>query len=96
MVAAVITLNFNVLLWRAGPAGIPVPVAFAGSVLCLALILGLAVAALVFGIRGWQRSLDAGESPAFGISGALLSGVALATWLGVAADLIAIFLSFMR
>jgi hypothetical protein len=96
LLAACGTLIFNVLLFRAGPAGIPTGLAFVGGLIGTLVVSALGLASVVFGVLGWQRAYAAGSSPALGVAGVVTSIVGLIAWLIAAIDLIAILEWFVR
>jgi len=96
MLLSGILLVFNVLLFRGGPAGIPMAFALTGGLIGALVGSALAVAGLAFGIRGWQRAGAERSSPALGIAGVAASTAGLLAWLIAAADLLIILYSFQR
>jgi hypothetical protein len=94
LVAACVLLVFNVLLFRAGPAGIQIGLAFAGALLGALAVSALGLASLLFGVRGVQQAYAEGSSPALAVAGLGASLAGLAAWLIAAIDLIAILYSF--
>jgi hypothetical protein len=94
LVAACGVLVFNVLLFRTGPAGIPVSLALAGGLIGSLVVTALGAASLMFGMRGWQQASATRSSPALGIAGMTASGAGLVAWLIAAIDLIMILYSF--
>src|SRR5262245_14280849 len=62
LMAACVTLVFNVLLFRGGPAGIPTDLAFAGGLIGALVVSALGLAGLLFGVVGWQRAYAVGSS----------------------------------
>jgi len=94
LLAACVTLVFNVVLFRGGPDGIPTGVALAGGLIGALVVSALGVAAVVFGILGWQRAYAERSSPALGVAGTFASAVGLVAWLIAAVDLIVILYSF--
>jgi hypothetical protein len=96
LVTASVVLVFNVLLFHGGPVGIPTGLALAGGLIATLVVSGLGLAGLSFGVRGWQQAYAEGSSPGLSIAGVGASVTALAAWLIVAIDLVAILLSFNR
>jgi hypothetical protein len=96
VVAGCVTLVFNVLLFRSGPAGIPTGLAFAGGLIGALAVSALGVASLVFGLLGWQRAYADRSSPALGVAGTGASIAGLVTWLIATIDLIVILYSLAR
>lgn len=94
LLAACVTLVFNVVLFRGGPDGIPTGVALAGGLIGALVVSALGVAAVVFGILAWQRAYAERSSPALGVAGTFAGAVGLVAWLIAAIDLIAVLYSF--
>jgi hypothetical protein len=96
LLAACVTLVFNVLLFRGGPAGIPTALAFAGGLIGTLVVSALGLASLLFGIRGWQLAYAARSTPVLPVAGAAVSFAGLVAWLIAAIDLMMILHSFNR
>jgi hypothetical protein len=60
LLAACIILAFNVLLFRGGPAGIPVGLAFMGGLIGTAALSALGLASFLFGVYGWGQPRRSG------------------------------------
>jgi hypothetical protein len=96
LIASCCTLAFNVLLFRGGPAGIDVSLAYAGGLIGVVAVAVLGVASLVFGIVGCQKAYAYRTCPALGLAGLIASAVGLVTWLVAAIDLVMILHMFAR
>lgn len=96
LVAACVVLVFNVLLFRGGPADIPIGLALAGGLIGTLVVSALGLASLLFGVRGWQQAYAGGSSPGLPIAGVAASVAGLAAWLIAAIDLLVILYSFNR
>jgi len=94
LLAACVTLGFNVVLFHAGPRGIPTGLAFAGGLIGALVVAMLGLTSIMFGIRGWQHASAAGSSHALPIAGVAASAVGLVAWLIAAIDLMMILLAF--
>jgi hypothetical protein len=92
--AAPITLVANILLWRAGPSGLPVGLALAAAVVGLLVVAGLAASGIAFGLRGWRATAGGGRPSPLATAGVLTGAAASVIWLIVGIDLIAILVSF--
>src|ERR1700722_8438415 len=68
LVAACVILVFNVILFRAGPAGIPTTLAFTGGLIGALAVSVLGLASLLFGVWGWQRAHLENSTPALGVA----------------------------
>jgi hypothetical protein len=96
LLAACIILVFNVLLFRGGPAGIPVGLAFMGGLIGTAGLSALGLASFMFGVYGWRQAHMIGSSPALAVAGVFVSLAGLMAWLIAAIDLLMILLSFFH
>jgi drug/metabolite transporter (DMT)-like permease len=96
LVAACVTLVFNTVLFRGGPAGIPTALAFAGGLIGALVVTALGVASLVFGIWSWQEAHAERSSSGLGVAGMTVSFVGSIAWLISAIDLIMVLHSFTR
>jgi hypothetical protein len=94
ILASCITLVFNVLLWRTGPAGIPIGLAYAGGIIGTVVVLALGIVGIVFGVRGWLRASSDRACAALPVAGTLTSLVGVVTWLVAAIDLLMILHTF--
>jgi hypothetical protein len=94
LVASCVTLVFNVLLFRGGPAGIPMGLAYFGGLLGTVVVLALGIFGIVSGIRGWLWASSDRLCPALPVAGTLASAVGVLTWLVAAIDLIMILHAF--
>jgi hypothetical protein len=95
LLAGCTTMVFAVLLFRAGPSGLPTALCFAAGLIGSLAIFVLALASLVFGALGWQSAHAHGSSPALGVAGVAASAVGLVTWLIAAITLIVLLASFL-
>jgi hypothetical protein len=91
---ASITLVFNTLLWQAGPAGLPLVPAFAGAVVGLLVVLGLAAFGIGLGLMGRRRAPDNRPPSPLATAGVATGIAAMILWLVVGIDLIVILASF--
>jgi hypothetical protein len=89
-----IALVFNTLLWRNGPSGLPIIPAFAGAVLGLLVVLGLAAFGIGLGIKGSRKAFGDRPPSPLAIAGVVTGGAAVILWLVVGIDLIVILSSF--
>ena len=87
LLAAPITLVFNVLLWRAGPAGVPKELAILGGAFGLLTMLGLACCGIVFGVTGYRIDRDDRRSSPLATAGVLVGAAATIVWMIVGMDL---------
>ncbi len=96
LLAAPVTLVFNVLLWRSGLSGeIPKVPAILAAGLGMLMMLGLAGCGVVFGLRSrWLDGALQRPSP-LASAGVLLGVAAMALWMIVGVDLLMI-LSTLR
>lgn len=94
LLAAPVTLIFNILLWQAGPFGIALGPAFVGAGLSLLVILGLTACGIAFGLKGRRMAADDRRPSPLTTAGVLTGVAALLLWLVVGIDLIAILCSF--
>jgi hypothetical protein len=89
LLAAPITLVFNVLLWQSAHSrGLPRQLAFPGAILGLLVMLVLARYGIVFGIRGRNLDRDHGRSAPLAVAGTLVCIAAIILWLIVGIDLL--------
>jgi hypothetical protein len=95
LVAACVTLVFNILLFRTGRAGIPVAPAFAAGLIGSLAGFALGLASVLFAIWACRQAYAARSSPALGVAGLGASATGLAAWLIAAIDLMAILYSFI-
>jgi hypothetical protein len=91
-----IVLVFNTMLWRSGPAGLPIVPALAAALLGLAIVGSLAALGVAMGVRGLRR--DGGDRPPspLAIAGVATGVAAILLWLVAGIDLILILASFAR
>jgi hypothetical protein len=94
IVASCTTLIFNILFWQAGPAGIPMGLAYFGGIIGTMVVLALGIVGVVFGVRGWWLASSEGHCPALPVAGTLASAAGVVAWLIVAIDLIMILHTF--
>jgi drug/metabolite transporter (DMT)-like permease len=87
LIAACVLLVFNVVLFRAGPAGIPTALAFAAGLIGALVVCALSVASVLFGIWGWQEAQAERASAGLSVAGITVSFVGSITWLIAAIDL---------
>jgi hypothetical protein len=87
---APITLVFNALLWRSGPSGLPIVPAFAGAVLGLLVIFGLAAFGIGLGVIGWRMAPNGRRPSPLARAGVATNIAATVLWLIVGTDLIII------
>jgi hypothetical protein len=96
LVGSLVLLVFNILLFRGGAQGIPVPLAIAAGFIGVLGVVSLGVASVIFGIRGWYQAYAERSSAALGIAGVAVSIAGLMAFLIAGIDLILILLSFPR
>jgi hypothetical protein len=95
ILAALMTLIFNVLLWQSGPRGMPRMAALIGTVIGLAAVLGLAGFGIVAGLKGRSRTpLNSPPSP-LATAGVVTGSTALVLWLLIGFDLLLILAPFI-
>jgi hypothetical protein len=94
LLAAPITLVFNVILWRTDHSGLPVVPALLGAVLALLMMLGLACCGIVFGMTGRRIDRDYRQPSPLATAGLLASVAAMILWIIVGVDLLVILWSF--
>ena len=98
-IMAPLTLNFNVNLWSegpcAGPTMIPMSLAYPAGMTGLILILCVAVANIIFGIRGWVFALKQAGPKTLALAAMMVSIVAFLLWIVVAVDLVMILTTFL-
>jgi len=96
ILGSVVTLVFNVALFRGGPAGIPVTLAFGAGVIAVIVGALLAIASIIFGIRGWLHAVAERSTPALAAAGTTASIAGLLFWIIAGVDLIMILTGFLR
>jgi hypothetical protein len=90
ILAALITLIFNVVLWQSSPRSIQRILVFPATVLGLLLVLSLSVFGIVAGLKGRQQTfIDLPPSP-LATAGVATGFTALILWLIVGTDLLVI------
>jgi hypothetical protein len=95
LLAAPITLVFNVLLWRSNPsADLPIVPAILGAALGLLVMLGLARCSIMFGMKGRRIDREDRRSSPLAAEGILVGAAATIVWTMVGIDLFAILSSF--
>jgi hypothetical protein len=95
LLAAPITLIFNVLLWQSGATGgIPKVPAILAATVGLLIMLGLAGCGTVFGLRGRQLDEDLQKPSPLASAGVLVSVAAMILWMIAGIDLLAILVPF--
>ncbi len=94
LLAAPVTLIFNVLLWRSNSLGdLPKGSAIFGAALGLLVMLGLAFCGLVFGMKGRRIDREDRHSSPLASAGVLVGAAATILWIIVGIDLFAILLT---
>ncbi|MFO0969500.1 MAG: hypothetical protein U0793_28415 [Gemmataceae bacterium] len=96
IIASFVALVFNVALFRGGPAGIPVTLAFAAGLIGVIAGFLLAVFSIIFGIRGWLHAAAERSTPALAVAGTLASATGLIFWIIAGVDLIMVLGGFLR
>jgi hypothetical protein len=92
--ASPVLLAFNTLLAHGGHFGMPMGLVWTASIVGFVALLAMAIAAVVFGVRGWTLSRRMREPLALGIAGTLMSVAALLSWLIAGIDLIIVLATF--
>jgi hypothetical protein len=91
LLAAPISLVFNVLLWQSEHSrGLPRKLALPAAILGLFVMLCLAGCGILFGIRGRDIDRDHGRPSPLALAGTLAGLAATIIWLIVSIDLIMI------
>ena len=92
--ASPVLLAFNTLLAHGGRYGMPMGLVWTASIVGFVALLAVAIASIVFGVRGWMLSRRIREPLALGIAGTLMSIAALLSWLIAGIDLIIVLATF--
>jgi hypothetical protein len=90
IVAALITLIFNVMLWQSGPRGLPRLLALIGTLVGLLVVLYLAGFAIRAGLKGRNRPFAELPPSPLATAGVVTSSAAMILWLIVGIDLLMI------
>jgi hypothetical protein len=96
LVAAQGQLLLNRNFWTLGPHGMRLPIAFACTLICFAMLTTLGVIGVICGLRGWLLAASERQPIALGMAGTLLSAVSLIIWVGIFIDLFAFFFEHMH
>jgi hypothetical protein len=91
LLSACVLMAFNVVLFRGGLWGIPIPLALIGTVIGVGSITALGVFATVLGIRGWNAARE-GESKAPAVAGTFAAAGGLVAWVIAGTNLFMILL----
>jgi hypothetical protein len=92
ILAALMTLIFNVLLWQSGHRPMPRMLALIGMVIGLVAVLGLAWFGISAGLKGRSRTpLHSPPSP-LATAGVVTGSIALILWLLIGFDLLIIMI----
>jgi hypothetical protein len=92
LVAACVLMVVNVVLFRGGLQGVPIPLALLGTGIGVGSIAALGAFATVLGVRGWGAARE-GESKTLGVAGTFAAAGGLVAWFVAGIDTFMILLS---
>jgi hypothetical protein len=91
LASACVMMAVNVVLFRGGLWGVPIPLALIGTVIGIGSIAALGAFATVLGIRGWNAARE-GESKAPAVAGTFAAAGGLVAWIIAGTNLFMILL----